>query len=267
MPLLFSFCRFNFYFRVISRLDANVSQYLQRRWMHRRELWAACFRDNVLTFGNDTNNRVESSHKQMKRFLQRSDSLHKSMLKVYKWHKRSFSIIQQEANIAQSRCFTYPCSQSLIPIIRLLTPYAARKVIREYQLRRWATVEFESFDYVFFKENGNTVQVDLSACTCTCFTFQTCRYPCRHLLLVHFRKPYFTVNHVMHNCKQWTWSRNLFASQSTSAVIPRNRSNIYDTKKKIINAGMDRINDKFGEVFANAYADGVIAGINRVLNM
>nr|CAH8850907.1 unnamed protein product [Trichobilharzia regenti] len=252
---------------VISRLDANVSQYLQRRWMHRRELWAACFRDNVLTFGNDTNNRVESSHKQMKRFLQRSDSLHKSMLKVYKWHKRSFSIIQQEANIAQSRCFTYPCSQSLIPIIRLLTPYAARKVIREYQLRRWATVEFESFDYVFFKENGNTVQVDLSACTCTCFTFQTCRYPCRHLLLVHFRKPYFTVNHVMHNCKQWTWSRNLFASQSTSAVIPRNRSDIYDTKKKIINAGMDRINDKFGEVFANAYADGVIAGINRVLNM
>nr|CAH8870548.1 unnamed protein product [Trichobilharzia regenti] len=183
---------FNFYFRVISRLDANVSQYLQRRWMHRRELWAACFRDNVLTFGNDTNNRVESSHKQMKRFLQRSDSLHKSMLKVYKWHKRSFSIIQQEANIAQSRCFTYPCSQSLIPIIRLLTPYAARKVIREYQLRRWATVEFESVDYVFFKENGKTVQVDLSACTCTCFTFQTCRYPCRHLLLVHLRKPYFT---------------------------------------------------------------------------
>nr|CAH8875990.1 unnamed protein product [Trichobilharzia regenti] len=80
-------------------------------------------------------------------------------------------------------------------------------------------------------------------------------------------KPYFTVNHVMHNCKQWTWSRNLFASQSTSAVIPRNRSDIYDTKKRIIIAGMDRINDKFGEVFANTYADGVIAGINRVLNM
>nr|CAH8828288.1 unnamed protein product [Trichobilharzia regenti] len=150
---------FNFYFRVISRLDANVSQYLQRRWMHRRELWAACFRDNVLTFGNDTNNRVESSHKQMKRYLQRSDSLHKSMLKVYKWYKRSFSIIQQEANIAQSRCFTYLCSQRLIPIIRLLTPYAARKVIREYQWRRWAIVDFESFDYVFFKEDGNTVDV------------------------------------------------------------------------------------------------------------
>uniref|UniRef100_A0AA85KI94 SWIM-type domain-containing protein n=1 Tax=Trichobilharzia regenti TaxID=157069 RepID=A0AA85KI94_TRIRE len=188
MPLMFSFSRFNFYFRVISRLDPTVSQYLQRRWMHRRELWAACFRDNVLTFGNDTNNRVESSHKQMKRYLQRCDSLHKSMLKVYKWYERSFSRIQQEAVIAQSRCFTYPCAQRVIPIIRLLTPYAARKVIREYQWRRWATVEFESFDYVFFKENGNTVQVDLSACTCTCFTFQTCRYPCRHLLLVHFRK-------------------------------------------------------------------------------
>ncbi|CAH8849335.1 unnamed protein product [Trichobilharzia szidati] len=72
---------FNFYFRVISRLDVGVSQYLQRRWMSRRHLWAAAFREHVLTLGNDTNNRVESSHKQMKRYLLRSDSLHQSMLK------------------------------------------------------------------------------------------------------------------------------------------------------------------------------------------
>nr|CAH8827465.1 unnamed protein product [Trichobilharzia regenti] len=192
MPLIFSFSRFNFYFGVISRLDASVSQYIQRRWMHRRELWAACFRDHVLTFGNDTNNQVESSHRQMNRYLQRSDSLHKSMLKVYKWCQQSYSRIQQESVIAQSRCFTYSCSQRLIPILRLLTPYAARKVIREYEKRRWASVEVEAFDYVFSQDNGNRVEVDLRACTCTCMTFQTSQYPCRHLLLVHFRKPCFT---------------------------------------------------------------------------
>nr|CAH8848960.1 unnamed protein product [Trichobilharzia regenti] len=77
------------------------------------------------------------------------------MLKVFKWYQQSFARIQQETTIAQSRCFTYPCSQCLLPIIRLLTPYAARKVIREYERRRWAVVEVESFDYVFFQDNGN----------------------------------------------------------------------------------------------------------------
>ncbi|CAH8861498.1 unnamed protein product, partial [Trichobilharzia szidati] len=226
---------FNFYYRVISRLDVRVSQYIQRRWMSRRELWAAAFRDHVLTYGNATNNRVESSHRQVKRYLQRSDSLQKSMLKVYKWCERSYSRIQQESMIARSRCLTYSCSQRLIPILRLLTPYAARKVILEYEKRRWASVEVETSDYVFFQDHERRVEVDLRACTCTCLTFQTCRYPCRHLLLVHFRKPCFTVNHVLQKCKHWTWSRDSCASQSISAVVPRNPCNIVQTQRRLFN--------------------------------
>uniref|UniRef100_A0AA85J3V5 Uncharacterized protein n=1 Tax=Trichobilharzia regenti TaxID=157069 RepID=A0AA85J3V5_TRIRE len=104
---------------VISRLDVSVSQYIQRRWMSRRELWAAAFRDHAPTFDNATNNRVETSHKQMKRYLQRSVWI--------------YSRIQQESMIARLRCFTYSCSKRLMPILRLLTPNASRKVMRDYE--------------------------------------------------------------------------------------------------------------------------------------
>nr|CAH8867182.1 unnamed protein product [Trichobilharzia regenti] len=89
----------------------------------------------------------------------------------------------------------------------------------------------------------------------------------RHLLLVHFRKPYFTVNHVMQNCKQWAWSRDLFASQCTSAVVLRNRSAAFESYISIVNKGLRKIHDEFGEVFARNYVVEVVAGINRTLNM
>nr|CAH8863105.1 unnamed protein product [Trichobilharzia regenti] len=75
------------------------------------------------------------------------------------------------------------------------------------------------------------------------------------------------VNHVMQNCKQWVWSRNLFASQCTSAVVPRNRSALLETYISIMTAGIRKINDIFGEVFARNYSVEVIAGINRTVNM
>ncbi|CAH8828045.1 unnamed protein product, partial [Trichobilharzia szidati] len=151
--------------------------------MSRRHLWAAAFREHVLTLGNDTNNRVESSHKQMKRYLLRSDSLHQSMLKVHKWFQLSNSRIEQESMIAQSRSLKYSCSERIIPILRHLTPYTAKKVIADYAKRRWTSFQLEGFDYIFLDDNGRPVEVDLRACTCTCMTFQTCRYPCRHLLM------------------------------------------------------------------------------------
>ncbi|CAH8842389.1 unnamed protein product [Trichobilharzia szidati] len=106
---------FNFYFRIISRLDVSVSQYIQRRWMSQRHLWARAFNGHVLTFGYITDNRGKNSHKQIKRYLQRSDSLHESMLKVYNCCQQSSSKIHQEAMSTRSRdSYSLPSTSEFI---------------------------------------------------------------------------------------------------------------------------------------------------------
>uniref|UniRef100_A0A5K4F9J7 Uncharacterized protein n=1 Tax=Schistosoma mansoni TaxID=6183 RepID=A0A5K4F9J7_SCHMA len=54
--------------------------------MPRKHLWAAAFTGTVLTLGNNTNNRVESLNRQLKRNIRKSDSLHTCIYKVFKWN-------------------------------------------------------------------------------------------------------------------------------------------------------------------------------------
>lgn len=61
--------------RIMSVCDRPISTYLNRNWMKQKRNWAAAFNGEISTLGNNTNNRVESSHKQLKRKLCHIDSL------------------------------------------------------------------------------------------------------------------------------------------------------------------------------------------------
>ncbi|CAH8828463.1 unnamed protein product [Trichobilharzia szidati] len=75
------------------------------------------------------------------------------------------------------------------------------------------------------------------------------------------------------------WSRRLSAeekenvepllhqSHSTSAIVPRNQCDLYVTNRRLINAGLTRICDKYGRTFAAEFAGEVVAQINNVLDV
>ncbi|TNN07186.1 Transposase [Schistosoma japonicum] len=126
--------RFDNYFRIATQLAPNVTGYVQRYWMPKKHMWAAAYTDHILTLGNSTNNRVESLHRQVKRFLQKRDSLHKCIFKVYRWNVKVSRRIEIEAEVAATRRYTYHVSASLEHLLRHLTKFAATRVL--YQLKK-----------------------------------------------------------------------------------------------------------------------------------
>ncbi|VDO48376.1 unnamed protein product [Schistosoma margrebowiei] len=64
---------------IISVRSRRITAYLNKNWVNRKETWAAAFNSNVVTLGNNTNNRVESAHRQLKRKLSNRDALIKCM--------------------------------------------------------------------------------------------------------------------------------------------------------------------------------------------
>ncbi|CAI2725967.1 unnamed protein product [Schistosoma spindalis] len=180
--------RFNQYFRIINQRDRQLAQYLHRFWMSRKSMWALAFYGNVLTLGNNTNNRVESLNRQIKRYVKRTDSLYKCIYKVIKWSAMTSSRKNIEDQITALRSCTYEAPQRLIPLLKMLTPYARRKVLYELKHMRFVSVGYEAGDWVSIVDCGKHYAVDLNTIECECSTFLICRYPCRHLLLVYFKR-------------------------------------------------------------------------------
>ncbi|VDP01531.1 unnamed protein product [Schistosoma margrebowiei] len=69
--------KFNQTRRIISVRSRRIAAYLNKNWMNKKETWAAAFNSNVVTLGNNTNNWVESAHRQLKRNLSNRDALSK----------------------------------------------------------------------------------------------------------------------------------------------------------------------------------------------
>ncbi|CAH8286937.1 unnamed protein product, partial [Schistosoma margrebowiei] len=180
--------RFNQYYRIINRRDRVIGQYLSRYWMPRKAMWARAFYGSVLTLGNNTNNRVESLNRQIKRYVRKSDSLHKCMYKAFKWSSMTFSRKSIEDEIVSRRTYSYDAPQRLIPLLNMLTPFARCKVLYELKKMRFVNCEYESGEWLFMADRGQHYEVDLSICQCNCSTFNMCRYPCRHLLLAYVKR-------------------------------------------------------------------------------
>ncbi|XP_067866046.1 zinc finger SWIM domain-containing protein 3 [Heterodontus francisci] len=59
----------------IGHLYPSLQDYLLTNWIPQKEMWAACSHGKVLTFGNNTNNRIESENGKIKHLLHSSSSM------------------------------------------------------------------------------------------------------------------------------------------------------------------------------------------------
>ncbi|CAH8865183.1 unnamed protein product [Trichobilharzia szidati] len=177
------------YLGLIRHLDPRFARYVHRHWLPLKKLWAAAFNRSVLSLGNNTNNRVESLHRWMKRNLSRSITLHKCMWEVYRWSDRRLRRIDGERDV-NIRVLDNRIP-GLQPLLSKLTEYAGKKVIADFRRVRRARIENRISHNVFFVDGFTHPIVDMARGTCTCSVFTTCKYPCRHMVIAHLTYPHF----------------------------------------------------------------------------
>ncbi|CAH8827144.1 unnamed protein product [Trichobilharzia szidati] len=80
-----SYDRFWNYLNLISIIDAEAGAYVRRYWLRTRKYWAASCNRFTISMGNNTNNRVENAHRQLKRYLRKGDPLELTLWKIWRW--------------------------------------------------------------------------------------------------------------------------------------------------------------------------------------
>nr|AAX27036.1 unknown [Schistosoma japonicum] len=217
--------------------------------MPKKHMWAAAYTDHILTLGNSTNNRGESLHRQVKRFLQKRDSLHKCIFKVYRWNVKVSRRIEIEAEVAATRRYTYHVSASLEHLLRHLTKFAATRVLYQLKKVRNLYVSLATPNYMFINDGSKSYEVDLTSGECTCPTYIKCRYPCQHMLLAHLRDSNFTIDIMLRHCRRWMHSYNLCVPINSATPCFKPSKQLL---QKMINTQRNGrlIFQKFGESFA-----------------
>ncbi|KAK4474214.1 hypothetical protein MN116_000033 [Schistosoma mekongi] len=71
--------------RIIDLIDRAGGTYIRSYWLRSRSYWAASHNRFTLSMGNNTNNRVENSHRQLKRYLKKNDSIEMTVWKIWRW--------------------------------------------------------------------------------------------------------------------------------------------------------------------------------------
>ena len=66
-------------------MDSRFDYYLSMNWYGIRSMWAAHAQKDVVTFGNNTNNRVESAHRQLKEHTKTMDKLKHAVQRVHEY--------------------------------------------------------------------------------------------------------------------------------------------------------------------------------------
>ncbi|CAH8288207.1 unnamed protein product, partial [Schistosoma intercalatum] len=220
---------------------------------------------HVLTLGNNTNNRVESLNRQIKRYVRKSDSLHKCMYKAFKWSSLTFSRKSIEDQIISGRTYNYDAPQRLIPLLNMLTPFARSKVLYELKKMRFVNLEYESGEWLFMLDRGQHYEVDVSICQCNCSTFNMCRYPCRHLLLAYVKRRNLTAHQFLRCCCRWKLD-NRYNLQNNTAISLRRRSKEYIQLQRLQRMCKQQIVEKYGERFANQVERKVYNFYLRIIN-
>ncbi|CAH8292973.1 unnamed protein product [Schistosoma intercalatum] len=202
---------------------------------------------------------------QIKRYVRKSDSLHKCMYKAFKWSSLTFSRKSIEDQIISGRTYNYDAPQRLIPLLNMLTPFARSKVLYELKKMRFVNLEYESGEWLFMLDRGQHYEVDVSICQCNCSTFNMCRYPCRHLLLAYVKRRNLTAHQLLRRCCIWKLD-NRYNLQNNTAISLRRRSKEYIQLQRLQKMCKQQIVEKYGERFANQVQRKVYNFYLRIIN-
>ncbi|CAH8476919.1 unnamed protein product [Schistosoma margrebowiei] len=258
--------KFNQTRRIISVRSRRIAAYLNKNWMSRKETWAAAFNSNVVTLGNNTNNRVESAHRQLKRKLSNRDALSKCMWKTFTWQRQLGKRRSLQSSLHCSHKRRYVAEECLMPLLSKLTTYAGFIVLKDYKNRGLMYIKNIQSPFVFFIDGHQCPVVDISNGTCTCRLFKTCRIPCKHMVFTHLQMPEFTVDLVLKLCCRWTWQ----AIQDVDGNIPAIPSPDYNETNRLyrtLRSKIHTLSTLFGQTTVQDTLRQLIDQVDELIRM
>ncbi|CAH8869729.1 unnamed protein product [Trichobilharzia szidati] len=176
-----SYDRFWNYLNLISIIDAEAGAYVRRYWLRTRKYWAASCNRFTISMGNNTNNRVENAHRQLKRYLRKGDPLELTLWKIWRWIDHTTIRKIHQGQWMLRKYYNYDVQTSLQSKLRCLTPFAAQKVVLDLQRRMFFFLSISS-TAVNYAEGSHIFFVNRNEAKCTCWTYCAYNLPCAHVV-------------------------------------------------------------------------------------
>jgi len=176
-------------------MPASVIRYFESNWHPCRCEWVMCWQRQNVTFGERTNNRLESVNRRLKAVVKTSSTLpvfFKDLLATVNCmrHERDHSFVTTMEKVSVK---PFPHGSVEDEFSSSITPFAFQFVL--HQLKLSSTTDVTVTDgNVAIVVDGKTEQMCPDKCVCA-FS-KAMGLPCRHIFAVrrHFQSPLFTLS-------------------------------------------------------------------------
>ena len=197
--------------------DPQFICYFQANWECCAQMWAGYGIKNTVTYGNNSNNRIESKNQKIKFYLDKSDNLANSINKLIKYMAEEKQEMDAKINFI-SNTMT-PITTKDAQVERLVKKYCSPKALRIYQKNKKEeyrpSIE-DSEDKISFQEEG--VSIDKATNKCDCRDYLIHQLPCCHITFACEENLIsFSIDHLS---KQWLIPQSI--SKSSSNLINSN---------------------------------------------
>lgn len=156
--------------------------YFNENWLNIQEQWSKFHITKHLIFGNETNNRLESTNQKLKAVITKYASMptffHLLMSCVSSMHIEKDIITAEQLMRKPMATFNYAVYDK--EYLKLMTNFAFRRYVQERM--NAARVQFVHIDNIMGVSGRLRQRIITDAKSCECIVFTTMSIPCRHIL-------------------------------------------------------------------------------------
>ena len=173
--------------RLCSSLDeqpGSVKTYFESNWLNITNEWVACFQHDYPTYGNRTNNRLESLNGKIKSVVSAYSPLHVFFADLKKLIR---SLGTEKSHRAVNMIIKVPTqseSDLVASIRKHLTEYAFKCILSEVAKKGEDELVAEGGTYIVHAQNRDYHPTET---ICDCYFYQSMQLPCRHIMTVRER--------------------------------------------------------------------------------
>ena len=162
----------------------SVIQYYEQNWEPIKEQFVACYKNSIVTFGETTTNRLESTNAKFKSVCSRHGSLHQFFSEMFvvlgalrneRRHKQLMALSCLPTDFQSD-------DTDMKKYRMLLTPYAYQKLEKQAELEHKVKVTTVMPDDSIIVKSSINSTLKASSMSCECNYVTMMGIPCRHIL-------------------------------------------------------------------------------------
>ena len=166
-------------------MNEELHQYIPINWLDCRHMWVTYLRQNTVTLGNDTNNRIESENGKLKLLVCSSSSMSECIRQLC-FHN---DILDDERHYQEflSKCTTVDYGnkdEELSYLYSRFTEHAVKKMLKNHVFPVTPSISdvCSGIFKVKFGKSEKPVNQDGEDYVCNCQFHSQNQLPCRHII-------------------------------------------------------------------------------------